>query len=82
MLGYVVCLVHTWKDRRSLSGDHVAALKGAAAYAAGMLVLAGLVAAFVDARQFIVVRQIAELGSIATAVVGVMALNTLRGRRK
>ena len=82
MLWYVIHVLRGWSDRRCLCPAHRDAICGAVAFAAALLLLSGVMAGLSDGRQFIAVRQLAELGSIATAIAGMLAIDTIRGHRK
>lgn len=82
MLAVVVQMLRGWTDRRALCDGRRDALYGAVAFAAALLVLSGLMAGVADGRQFIAVRQIAEYGSIVSAIAGMMAIQMLKGKRK
>ena len=82
LLWYAVRAVTHRNDRRAPCQSSADALYGAVAFAAALLVLSGLMAGVADGRQFIAVRQIAEYGSIVSAIAGMMAIQMLKGKRK
>lgn len=82
LLWYAVRAVTHRNDRRAPCQSSADALLGAAAFAGALLVLSGLMAGVADGRQFIAVRQIAEYGSIVSAIAGMMAIQMLKGKRK
>jgi hypothetical protein len=80
VMGYAVWALHHRNDRRSLPKDLAGAVHSSVAFATGILILSLILVYFSDGRRFLAVRQVFEVGYLASCMSLALVIRILKGQ--
>lgn len=78
-LAYAIYSVHYRNDRRKVPANFSQGLHGLTVFAVGLLGLALLLTEAAEGRKFLAVREIFEMGFVASCAATCLALRILKG---